>query len=324
MKDYYKRSFAINSPIFIILLIGTLVLGVMLRLSIPRPQVLSSQHVITLSRFALSPKFITSASLFFCWVEFILSILTILALYFLGQNMAGKVAGICAAFSFAVYPYFIANLYTINIFIVFSFILYLLSMYVGVHTMSRFWNLLAGIFFMISCIIEPAIIILGILPYIYFLIKQRHVATLNSMLFFLIGIILILGVFGLLALMGNNLANFIPIGDTLFSFVDGIKAFFSHPLLYITGTIWPYLKNNFAYPLVSGTYSYLHYFIIVLSILGLLYSFVDENVRILSIILIFMLLQAFLMPFDYVILFLMFILLASFMVDKVVKDVLEL
>lgn len=324
MKDYYKRSFAINSPVFIILLIGTLVLGVMLRLNIPRPDVLYSEHVTALSRFALTPKFITSASLFFCWVEFILSILTILTLYFLGQNMAGKVSGICAAFAFAVYPYFVTNLYTINIFVVFAFILYLLSMYVGVHTMSKFWNLLAGIFFTISCIIEPVLIILGILPYIYFLIKQRHVATLNSMLFFLIGVIVILGVFGLLALMGHNLSNFIPIGDTLFGFADGIKKFIASPLKYITEIIWPYLRDNFAYPAVNGTYSYLHYFIIVLAILGLLYSFVDENVRILSIILIFMLLQAFLMPFDYVIIFLMFILLASFMVDKVVKDVLEL
>lgn len=321
MSDYYKKNFAINSPIFMVLLIGTLILGFIFRQNISMPSSLPWSHVQILTRFGLTANFVSSASTFFCWVEFILSLATIVALYFLGQNMVGKSAGICAAFTFAVYPFFVTKLYSANIFLIFSFVMYLLSMYVGVHSMSKLWNFISGMFFMVVCIIEPSIIILGLLPYIYFLIKQKHVAVLNSFLFFLLGIILMLGLFTLIASLKGNLANFMPISDSITSLLNGLKAFFTHPITYITNTIWPYLKNTFAYPLVSGTYSYLHYIVITLSILGALYSFVHENVRILSILLCVMLLQSFFMPYEYVIIFIILILLASFMIDKVLRDV---
>lgn len=321
MSDYYKKNFAINSPIFLVLLIGTLILGFIFRQNISMPSSLPWSHVQILTRFGLTANFVSSASTFFCWVEFILSLATIIALYFLGQNMVGKSAGICAAFTFAVYPFFVTKLYSVNIFLIFSFVMYLLSMYVGVHSMSKLWNFISGMFFMVVCIIEPSIIILGLLPYIYFLIKQKHVAVLNSFLFFLLGIILMLGLFTLIASLKGNLANFMPISDSLTALLNGLKAFFTHPITYSTNTIWPYLKNTFAYPLVSGTYSYLHYIVITLSILGALYSFVHENVRILSILLCVMLLQAFFMPYEYVIIFIILILLASFMIDKVLRDV---
>jgi len=321
MADFYKKNFAINSPIFLFLLIGTLVLGFIFRYNISAPASLPSAHIQILSRFGLTVNFISSSTKFFCLLEFILSLCTILALYFLGQHMVGKTAGISAAFIFAVYPYFITRMYSINIFLIFSLVMYLLFMYIGVHSMSKIWNFISGIFFMIVCIVEPSIIILGVLPYIYFLIKQKHVAVLNSFLFFLLGIILMLGLFTLVASLKGNLANFMPLHDSFTSLINGFKAFFSHPIIYITETIWPYLKNTFAYPLVSGNYSYLHYIIITLSILGALYSFIHENVRILSILLVVMLLQSFFMPYEYVIIFIMLIMLASFMIDKVVKDV---
>ena len=114
-----------------------------------------------------------------------------------------------------------------------------------------------------------------------------------------------------------------PIADSIDALINGIKVFFSNPASYVTDIIWPYIKT-FADPLATGKYSYLHYFIVTLSILGVLYSLVHENVRILSILLIFILLQAFFMPYESVIIFMFLILLASFMVDKVVKDVFEL
>ena len=324
MGNYYNKNFAVNSPIFIILLIGTLFLGIVFRQNIDMPNLLPASHVSTLSKFGLTLNFINSSTLFFCWIEFILSIGTILALYFLGQNIVGKTAGICAAFTFAVYPYFITRMYSINIFLLFSFVMYLLFMYIGVHSMSKLWNFISGIFFMIASIIEPAFLIIGLIPYIYFLIKQKHVAVLNSFLFFLLGVILMLGLFTLVASLKGNLYNLIPIGDSIGALLNGLKAFFSNPINYITGTIWPYLKNTFAYPIVGGTYSYIHYFIVTLSILGVLYSFINENIRILSILLIFMLLQSFFMSYEYIILFIMLILIASFMIDKVVKDVLKI
>lgn len=324
MGTFYKKNFAINSPLFLILLLGCLVLGFLFRQEIVMPSALPASHIQTLSRFGLTQKFVTSASTFFFWVEFILSVGTIVALYFLGQNIVGKTAGICAAFTFAVYPYFISNLYSVNIFLIFSFVMYLLFMYIGVHSMGKIWNFIAGMFFMIVCIIDPSVILLGLLPYIYFLIKQKHIAVLNSFLFFLLGIILMLGLFTLIASLKGSLSNFMPISDSILAFWNGIQTFFSNPTLYVTEIIWPYLKNTFAYPLVGGNYSYLHYIIITLSILGALYSFVNENVRILSIFLLVMLFQAFFMPFEYVIIFIILIMLSSFMIDKVIKDVFQI
>lgn len=325
MGNYYNKNFAINSPICFILLLGSLFLGGAFRWqNIDFPSVLPASHIASLSKFGLTPNFIASATTFFCWVELILTLATIVALFFLGQHMVGKTAGICAAFTFAVYPFFVQNTYSLNIFLLFSFVLYLLFMYIGIHSMSKLWNFISGIFFIISCIMEPALLVLGLLPYIYFLIKQKHIATLNSFLFFLLGIILMLGFFTLMAIKDGTLYNLIPLSDSFDALIEGLKAFFTHPINYITNTIWPYLTKTFAYPLVSGQYSYLHYFIITLSILGILYSFVNENIRILSFLLIFMLLQAFFMPYEYIMIFILLVLLASFMVDKVVKDVLNL
>ncbi len=324
MTDFYKKNFAVNSPIFLFLLIGTLILGCLFRMPVSMPSSIPASHIQVLTKFGLTTNFITSATNFFCWVELILSLFTILALYFLGQNIVGKSAGICSAFAFAVYPYFVSNLYVMNIFMIFSFIMYLLFMYIGVHSMSRLWNFISGIFFMILCVMEPAIIILGLLPYIYFCIKQKHIAVLNSFLFFLLGFLLMLGSFTLIAALKGNLVNFMPIGESLSALANGFKAFFAHPISYITDSIWPNLKTTFAYPLVPGTFSYLHYIIITLSILGALYSFVNENVRILSILLVIMLLQSFFMPYEYAIIFIMLVLLSSFMIDKVVKDVFDI
>ena len=120
MGNYYNKNFAINSPIFILLVLGTLILGFMFRQNIAMPEVLPTSHVVTLSKFGLTTNFINSATLLFGWLEFILSMGTILALYFLGQNIIGKTAGICAAFTFAVYPYFVETLYSLNIFLLFS------------------------------------------------------------------------------------------------------------------------------------------------------------------------------------------------------------
>lgn len=324
MSNFYRKNFAINSPIIIILLIGTLVLGFISRQAIPMPEVLPASHVETLARFGMTSNFILSASTFFFYIEFILSMATILIVFFLGQNMVGKTAGIFAAFTFAVYPYFVTKLYEINIFVIFSFVMYLLFMYVGANSMSKFWNFIAGIFFTIVCIVEPPIIILGLVPYIYFLIKSKHSAVLNSFLFFLIGVILMLGTFTLIASLKGSLENFMPLAQSFGTWFSGIKSFFSHPINHTTNIVWPYLRDTFAYPMVSGNYSYLHYFIVTLSILGVLYSFIHENIRILSILLVFILLEAFFMPYEYAIILTVLILLASFMVDKVIKDVFEL
>lgn len=321
MKSYYNKVFSTNSPLFFIFLIAVLFWGFTLRYAVPMPNTLPYSHIVALSKFGLTTKFITSASTFFIWVEFVLHMFTILAIFALGKVIVGKTAGICAALLFAIYPYFVTNMYSINIFLILSFILYLLFMYMGVHSMLRRWNFISGVFFTIALIIEPTCLLLGIIPYIYFMIKQNHVAVLQAFLYFLVGIIIMLGIFIFVAYFKGNLSTLLPLDNYFSTIWTNAKALFTHPIIYLTNTIIPYFKT-FGHPIVNGANSYLHYVIITLSILGALYAFIQENVRILAIILIAMFFLAFFMTFEYSIVLIMLILLAGFMIDKVVSDVL--
>lgn len=320
MKSYYNKVFATNSPLFFIFLIVVLFWGFTLRFAVSMPSTLPYSHVVALSKFGMSTGFITSTSTFFVWVELILHMFTILAIFALGKAIVGKTCGICSALLFAVYPYFVENMYSINIFLILSFILYLLFMYIGVNSMLKRWNFISGIFFTIALIIEPTCLLLGIIPYIYFILKQNHIAVLQAFLYFLVGIIIMLGIFIFVAYFKGNLSTLLPLDNYFSSIWSNAKSLFTHPIIYFTNTIIPYFKT-FAHPIVNGANSYLHYVIITLSILGALYAFIQENVRILAIMLITMFFLAFFMTFEYSIVMIMLILLAGFMIDKVISDV---
>lgn len=323
MKNYYSKVFTTSSPLFFIFLIAVLILGFLARQPINMPNYVSYGSEITLTKFGLTTTFIQSASTFFIGLEFILNMFTILAIFALGKVIVGKTGGLCSALLFAIYPFFTVNMYTINIYLILAFVLYLLFMYIGVHSMLRRWNFLSGIFFTITLVIEPTCLLLGLIPYIYFLIKQKHVAVLQAFLYFLIGIIISLGIFIFIAYMKGTLSTLLPLDNYFISLWDNTKKLFTNPLHYLTNTIIPYF-NIFKHPLVTAPNSYLHYTIITLSILGALYALIQENVRILAILLITMFFLAFVMTFEYVIVMIMLILLAGFMIDKVISDVLKI
>ncbi len=321
MKNYYSKVFSANSPLFFVLLIVVMFWGFTLRYVVSMPSILPASHVSTLSKFGMTTNFITSASTFFIWVEFVLHMFMILAIFALGKIIVGKTGGLCASLLFAVYPYFVEKMYSINIFLVLSFTLYLLFMYIGVHSMLRRWNFISGIFFTIALVIEPTCLLLGIIPYIYFMVKQKHIAVLQAFLYFLVGIIIMLGIFIFIAYFKGTLSSLLPLDNYFSAIWTNAKSLFTHPIIYLTNTIIPYFKT-FGHPVVVGPNSYLHYVIITLSILGALYAFIQENVRILAIILLTMFFLAFFMTFEYSIVMIMLILLAGFMIDKVFSDIL--
>ena len=322
MKSYYNKVFTTSSPLFFVFLIVVLIIGFFAREPVSMPSTIAYSHIQALSKFGLSGNFIRSASVFFVWTEFILNMFTIIAIFALGKVIVGKTGGICAALLFAVYPYFSVNMYSINIYLILSFVLYLLFMYIGVQSMRKRWNFLSGVFFTISLILEPTCLLLGLIPYIYFLIKQRHIAVLQAFLYFLVGIIITLGILIFIAYTKGNLSTLLPLDNYFTSLWNNTKRLFSEPLNYLTNTIVPYF-NTFKHPKVTGTNSYLHYIIITLSVLGALYALIQENVRILAILLITMFFLAFFMTFEYSIVMIMLILLAGFMIDKVISDVIS-
>ena len=85
MKNYYSKTFTTNSPLFFIFLVAVLILGFLARQPINMPNYVNYDSVMALSKFGLTSNFIQSASTFFIWVEFILTMFTILAIFALGK-----------------------------------------------------------------------------------------------------------------------------------------------------------------------------------------------------------------------------------------------
>ena len=121
MRNYYNKVFATSSPLFFVFLIAVLILGFLARQPITMPNYVNYNSVVALSKFGLTSNFIQSASTFFIWVEFILNMFTIIAIFSLGKVIVGKTGGLCAAFLFAIYPYFTVNMYSMNIYLVHTF-----------------------------------------------------------------------------------------------------------------------------------------------------------------------------------------------------------
>jgi len=321
MRRTSDRAFTIGSPIFFILLLLIMVAGFSMRKAIGMPTSLSSGNASILHMFGLPLNFLYSNPNLFNSIGFILNLLTIPAVYFLGSAAIGRVAGITAATFVAFYPYFAANVYSSNTYFIFFFALYLTFLFASLTTGQRRWHYTSGILFMISVMLEPAVLLLGLVPYIYNLIKQRHIALLHAFLFFVLGLITTLGFLVLVAALQSRTINLLPLGNVFSAFWDNILLFCNNPLNYITNIVYPYLQNTFLHPATSGTHAYLHYVIITLTVLGALYSFINDHVRLLSIILLIMLLTLCFVPFEYAAVFLILILLAGYMIDKVINDV---
>ena len=94
---------------------------------------------------------------------------------------------------------------------------------------------------------------------------------------------------------------------------------------YIKNTIAPLFKETLAYPAVYteelNKFTYWHYLAIFSSIFGFLYSLIEEKARILTMLSVIVLIQAFFMTVNFVFLFLFVVMVGSYLIDKVFNDV---
>lgn len=323
MKSYYRKMLEAGSLLFLIPMMLILFLGYNFRQTITVPYTLASSHTNILIKFGLPINFFTGNVDIYYTLLFILSMISIVSIYFLCKFTIGRLGGLVSALFFAVYPYFVVKIYSAESVILFFFLLYLIFTFIAFETMLRRWGFAAGIMFVITVMLNPSSLLLCLVPLIYYSLAIRHVATWQVLLFFLIGTCTSLGFFVLVALINSTLSSLLPSFSVFSTLWENINNFIFSPVLYTKNYIFPTLYS-FAHPIVTGTHAYLHYIIITLTALGALYSFINQKVRIITIIALLMLIQTFFIPFSYIIIFTMFLLLAGYMIDKVMSDVFKL
>lgn len=326
MKTFYSKTFAKYSPFFPILMIVLLVYGYFLRKSIAVPDVLSAGQIDFYSRFGFSTAFINENMKIFFNIEFWISLLSILAGFFLGMSLIGKTSGLVIATFLTLYPHYVANMYSIETVTIFFFILFLFFQLQATISYSKVFSAFAGIFFMIALICNPICLILGIVVYIYQAIDSRNIAVLFNFLLFMGGILLVYIIFSILsATLNNDFSIFASISSTFSEFGKNLEIFKAGPWDYIKNIITPIFTDTLAYPRQYveelQRFTYWHYLAIFSSIFGLLYSLIEEKARILTIITVIILIQAFFMPISFGVLFLFVVMLGSYLIDKVFHDV---
>jgi hypothetical protein len=325
MKNFYSKTFTQVSPIYFIIMIFIAFCGGKLRSQIAPPISEASTHANFLTKFGLSKLFILNNINSFFLIELIVSIALIVMAYFMCKFLIGKIAGLFSAIFVAFYPYFIINCYDTSVFFLLFFMLYLMFQGIALSTMLKKYNIFVGIFFTLAVIANPACIILGIIPYLYSFIKVKNIAVLYNFIFFLLGIFIVSLLFAIYTAINNiSFLDSLLLADTFSPFKINLVSFSVNPLLYITSTILPFLSNNIAHPakeFISQPYSYLHYILITLSAMGALYSLVEDKIRFIAILLLFILIQALFMPLNFGYIFMLIIVIATYMIDKVFNDV---
>lgn len=325
MKSFYRKIFANYSPFFMIFMILILLGSFSIRNTLEIPTATIGTHAEFLSKFGIPKTLITAKPEIYFTVELIISIAMLILAYFLGKQIAGKTEGLFIAAFMGFYPYFTANCYNISNYFWLLFLLYLFFQLKSSFTLYKKWAILAGVFFTLSVIANPICLFLGLIPYIYYFIKARNIAILYNFLFFLLGILIALSPFMLYVLLNNKgFSYIIPFKATFNPFASNFKMFLENPLNYFQNSILPFITQTLASPSYYNglnSYSYLHYIIITLSILGMLYSFIEEKIRVIFFIFLALLIQAFFMPINFGLLFILIIFIGSYMIDKVIHDV---
>ncbi|MBE5812389.1 MAG: hypothetical protein E7314_01885 [Clostridiales bacterium] len=326
MKSFYSKTFAKYSPVFPILMLILLIYGYFLRAEIIPSAIISQSQIDLFGRFGFSRNFILQNSSFFYNLEFWVSMLSIIFAFFLGMSLIGKTAGLVLATFLTLYPYYIANVYSPETITVFCFIVFLAFQLQATISYSRLFSALAGGFFMLSLICNPACLLLGIIAYIYQAINSRNIGVLYNFLLFIGGAFVVYIIYVLFLAFFPNNASFMPSIFTTFSeFGKNFNAFISSPISYIQNTILPLFTKTLAHPIRYGgnlnNYTYWHYLAVFSSIFGFLYSFIEEKARILTTLSLIVLVQAFFMHISFGFLFLFVIIMGAYLIDKIFKDV---
>lgn len=326
MRSFYSKAFAKYSPLFPVLLVGLLIYGYILRTDISVPEIMTANQIEFWSKFGFTQTFMTENPKFFFSLEFWASILSIAGGFFLGMSLIGKTSGSVISIFLTVYPYYIVNTYSPNTITLFFFILFLFFQLQATVGYSKILSAFAGIFFMLSLMCNPVCLPLGVIMYIYQAICARNIGVLYNFLLFLGGATFVyLGYTVILAYYPDT-PSFIPAISAAFSeFSNNFNIFTSAPFDYFKNTILPLFTETLAYPAQYAgklnDFTYWHYLGVFSSIFGLLYSLVEEKARVLTIISLIVLIQAFFMPINFGFLFLFVIIVGSYLIDKVFHDV---
>ena len=326
MKSFYSKTFAKFSPIFPVLMLVLLIYGFFLRAEIAHPALVSQAQIDIFGRFGFSRSFITNNATFFYNLEFWVSILSILAAFFLGMSLIGKTSGLVIATFLAIYPYYVANVYSPQTITLFCFILFLCFQLQATISYSRAFSALSGLFFMLALICNPACLFLAIISYIFQAIHVRNIAVLFNFLLFVGGAFVAYIIYTIiLAIFPNNAAFMPSIFTTFAEFGRNFSIFASAPISYIKTEIIPLFTDTLAYPIYYGgrlnNFTYWHFLAVFSSIFGFLYSFIEEKARLLTILSIVVLIQTFFMAIDFGFLFLFVIIVGSYLIDKIFNDV---
>lgn len=326
MKSFYSKTFAKYSPIFPILMVILLIYGYILRQDILVPDLMSTSQIDFWGRFGFSREFILGNSNIFYGIEFWISLLSIVAGFFLGMSLIGKTSGLVIATFLAIYPYYVANIYSPEAITIFFFILFLFFQLQATISYSRVFSALSGTFFMLALICNPICALLGIIMYIYQAICSRNIAVLFNFLLFIGGAFIVYIIYTIFLALHPDNASFMPsIISTFAEFGNNFKVFCSAPLDYIQNTIFPIFTDRLAYPATYAgrlnDFTYWHYLAIFSSIFGFLYSLVEEKARVLTILSVIVLIQTCFMQISFGFLFLFVVMVGSYLIDKVFNDV---
>ncbi len=248
-------------------------------------------------------------------VQAVISTLTIVLAFFIGNKIANAPVGLLSALFIAIYPPFILhsrNLLTETIFI-FLLLSYILVQHIAFNKGLARWHFASGLLFAVAVLVRPLMFALLLLPYIYvcFAKKEMRGKQIRQFLIYLLGIVLLMAPWWirnyitlhrlvLLCTQSNPFyegiirnATQLPPSDK--EIVDGIKLLFNqllhHPLqtiqwftfgkLTITfGSADFHLQQNIS---SLSSLSFVHYIILASGILGTLLSIFEKELRFISI-----------------------------------------
>lgn len=326
MKSFYSKVISKYSPLFIVLMGIILIYAYFLRAEVAFPSLVSQSQLNLWSRFGFNQNFVLAHANGFYYIEFWISMLSIIGSFYLGMSLIGKTSGLVIATFLGIYPYYVANVYSSETVAIFCFILFLFFQLQATISYSRAFSALSGVFFMLSLICNPSCLILGTVMYIYQALTSRNIAVLYNFLLFIGGAFIIYIIYTILLFFFPNNVSFVPSMFSAFTeFGLNFNVFINSPWNYINTTIIPLFTDTLAYPArYAGSlnnYTYWHYLAVFSSIFGLLYSFIEEKARILTILSLIILFQAFFMKISFGFLFLFVIMVGSYLVDKVFNDV---
>ncbi|MDP4093322.1 MAG: glycosyltransferase family 39 protein [Bacillota bacterium] len=248
-------------------------------------------------------------------IQSVISAVTCLIVYLIGKKVRNKFTGFISALVYAIYPTFAwsSSLILTEVLYNFFFLLYFYLQLLTLEKKSKTFSMICGIIFAAAILIRPLAFPLLVIPYIYyfwFVSRNRYIIKLFG--YSLLGSLVLMVPwwarniisthrFILLATQTGNplLAGAFPYFEKMNTSVTQFKdqlsgglqiiinGFLTQPLLYLKwftiGKLniiffkpWFYPGNNFSF---LGSIVPIHYFIIVLGFIGLLFWTVRKNVR---------------------------------------------